>query len=44
MYSVVESDKQWQAEEDARIIAQYLELINDKERVKRASEVAKKKS
>ncbi len=35
-------DKRWRAEDDARIIAQYLELIKDKERVKLASEVAKK--
>lgn len=34
-------DKRWRAEEDARIIASYLELMKDKERVKMASEVAK---
>lgn len=33
-------EKQWQAEEDARTIARYLELMKDKDRVKRASEVA----
>lgn len=35
-------EKRWRAEEDARIIANYLELMKDKERVKLASEVAKK--
>ena len=33
-------EKRWQAEEDARIIAQYLELMKDEARVLEASKIA----
>lgn len=36
-------EKRWQAEEDARTIARYLELMQDKQRVKEASKIAKLK-
>lgn len=43
MYNTVQ-DKQYRAENDAYIIAQYLEIIKDKERVKLASKVAEKQA
>lgn len=44
MMAVVDhGEKQWRAEEDARIIAQYLELMEDEERLKLASQVAEKR-
>lgn len=35
---------QWQAEDDARIMAQYQEIINNKARTNRAIKVANKKA
>ena len=35
-------EEQWQAESDARMLAQYQELLDDKPRLKRALKQAKK--
>lgn len=35
---------EWRAEDDARIMAQYQELMNDKKRVQRAIKVAEKQA
>lgn len=35
---------QWRAEDDARIMAQYQEIMNDKSRVSRAVKVAEKQA
>lgn len=37
-------EKQWLAEDDARIMAQYQEILNDKERMSRALKEAQKQS
>lgn len=34
--------EQWQAEDDARIMAQYQEILDDKQRLRRAVKQAKK--
>lgn len=39
---LLKSEKDWQAEEDARIISQYQDILNDKKRLKVAIETAKK--
>lgn len=35
-------EKRWQAEEDARTIARYLEIMKDKNRLNEASKIAQK--
>ena len=35
---------QWRAEDDARVMAQYQEIMNDKTRMNRAVKVAKKQA
>lgn len=40
-FKASEDEKRWQAEEDARTIARYLEIMQDKQRVKEASKIAK---
>ena len=37
-------EQKWQAEDDARVMAQYQELIQDKARVNRAVKVAKQQA
>lgn len=39
---VTKQEEQWQAESDARMLAQYQELLEDKPRLKRAIAQAKK--
>lgn len=39
---VTKQEEQWQAESDARMLAQYQELLDDKPRLKRALKQAKK--
>ena len=40
----IKSDLQWQAEDDARTMARYQEIISDKARLKRATTAAKKEA
>ena len=40
----IKSDLQWQAEDDARIMARYQEIISDKARLKRATTAARKEA
>ena len=40
----IKSDLQWQAEDDARIMARYQEIISDKARLKRATTAARKET
>ena len=37
----IKSDLQWQAEDDARTMARYQEIMSDKARLKRATTAAK---
>ena len=39
-----ERELQWRAEDDARVMAQYQEIMNDKSRMNRAVKVAKKQA
>lgn len=39
---MTKDEQQWQAEDDARIIERYNEIINDKPRLNRAMKAAKK--
>lgn len=39
---IKKQEEQWQAESDARMLAQYQELLDDKPRLRRALEQAKK--
>lgn len=38
----IKSDLQWQAEDDARTMARYQEIMSDKARLKRATTAARK--
>ena len=38
------SEQEWQAESDAHVMAQYQEILNDKNRMSRAIKVAKKQA
>ena len=40
----IKSELQWQAEDDARKMARYQEIISDKARLKRATTAARKES
>ena len=40
----IKSDLQWQAEDDARTMARYQEIISDKARLKRATNAARKEA
>ena len=40
----IKSDLQWQAEDDARTMARYQEIISDKARLKRVTTAAKKEA
>lgn len=40
----IKSDLQWQAEDDARTMARYQEIISDKARLKRATTAARKEA
>ena len=40
----IKSDLQWQAEDDARTMARYQEIISDKARLKRATAAARKEA
>ena len=40
----IKSDLQWQAEDDARTMARYQEIISDKARLNRATTAAKKEA
>ena len=40
----IKSDLQWQAEDDARTMARYQEIISDKARLKRATTAATKEA
>lgn len=39
-----ERELRWRAEDDARVMAQYQEIMNDKSRMNRAVKVAKKQA
>ena len=40
----IKSNLQWQAEDDARTMARYQEIISDKARLKRATTAARKEA
>lgn len=40
----IKSDLQWQAEDDARTMARYQEIMSDKARLKRATTAARKEA
>lgn len=40
----IKDRQQWQAEDDARVMAQYQEIMGDKSRMSRAVKVAKKQA
>ena len=40
----IKSELQWQAEDDARTMARYQEIISDKARLKRATTAARKEA
>lgn len=42
--NMVKSERQWQAESDARTMADYQEIIGDKARMQRAIKVARKQA
>ena len=44
MATKVNEELKWQAESDARIMAQYEEIVNDKSRMQRAVKEAKKQA
>ena len=42
--SIKQQEQQWQAESDARTMADYQQIINDKQRMNRAIKVAKQQA
>jgi len=44
MNKAIKSEQDWQAEDDARVLASYQDILNDKARLKRAMSAAEKRA
>lgn len=44
MSKIIKTERDWQAEDDARVLASYQDILNDKARLKRAMRAAEKRA